>query len=208
MHVLVYFVEDGEGPLQQELRELRNDRLQRNSALVKRLAELGIQVDFDAIVAAAGGIEGVGRPHFAKALVASGHAEDITDAFDRWLGDSSPGYVPKARLSPVEIAKLARESGGVPVLAHPFTLGRELPALAATVSELAEAGFGGIEAYYGRYSKLQRQQLVDLAARYDLVATGGSDYHGTFKPDLDVGTGQGDLKVPDKVIESLQARRP
>jgi hypothetical protein len=80
--------------------------------------------------------------------------------------------------------------------------------LADAVAELAGDGFAGIEAIYGRYSPDQRQRLVNLARRFDLVATGGSDYHGLVKPDLTVGTGQGDLKVPDAVLAELKARRP
>jgi hypothetical protein len=76
------------------------------------------------------------------------------------------------------------------------------------VGELAAAGFAGIEAVYGRYSPRQRQSLGNLARRFDLVPTGGSDYHGRIKPDLAVGTGQGDLRVPDTVLQQLSSRRP
>ena len=94
------------------------------------------------------------------------------------------------------------------VLAHPYSLELQGPDLAAVVGELAAAGFGGIEATYGRYSPRQRQDLANLARRFDLVPTGGSDHHGDIKPDLTVGTGQGDLKVPDQILTDLEARRP
>jgi predicted metal-dependent phosphoesterase TrpH len=94
------------------------------------------------------------------------------------------------------------------VLAHPFSNGLVGGALGALVAELAAAGFGGLEVTYGRYSPRQRTELANLARRFDLVATGGSDYHGLLKPDLAVGTGQGDLKVPDKVLAQLESRRP
>jgi sugar phosphate isomerase/epimerase len=87
-------------------------------------------------------------------------------------------------------------------------MGIDGPDLARVVAELAAAGFAGLEAVYGRYSPRQRQDLGNLARRFDLVASGGSDYHGRIKPDLAVGTGQGDLKVPDTVLERLSARRP
>jgi hypothetical protein len=96
----------------------------------------------------------------------------------------------------------------VAVLAHPFSSGLEGDDLAGLVGSLAEAGFAGIEAIYGRYSPRQRQELGNLARRFDLVASGGSDHHGTIKPDLTVGTGQGDLRVPDGVLVELEARRP
>jgi hypothetical protein len=206
VHVLVYFVEPGDGPLQDELVGLRRDRAERNLRLRARLAELGVPVDYDAIVAEAGGEAGLGRPHFARALVRAGAAADMDDAFDRFLADGRAAYVPKARLSPTDVARLAVASGGIAVLAHPLTLGLDPSSLEGLVGELAEAGLGGIEAIYGRYSTDQRRALRRMAQRRGLVATGGSDYHGTFKPDLAVGTGMGDLDVPDSALEELAAR--
>ena len=130
------------------------------------------------VVAEAGSEAGVGRPHFAAALVAVGAADSVDDAFDRFLANRRPGFVPKARLSAAEVARLARDSGGVAVLAHPYSMGLDGTDLARTVEELAAAGFAGIEAVYGRYSVRQRRGLGNLARRFDLVATGGSDYHG------------------------------
>jgi len=207
-HVLVYFVDDGDGPLQDELERLRQDRVVRNRRLIARLRELGIPITYDEVVAEASGEDSVGRPHVAAVLVRLGAADDIPDAFDRWLASGRPAHVPKARLSPAEAAQLASGSGGVAVLAHPLTLGLGPADLSSAVAELADAGFAGIEAFYGRYSPDQRAALTELAQRFDLVATGGSDFHGTVKQDLSVGTGQGDLRVPDDVIEQLAARRP
>jgi hypothetical protein len=95
----------------------------------------------------------------------------------------------------------------VAVLAHPFSLGLELSHLAGVAADLAAAGFSGFESYYGRYSPEQREALVQIARGAGLVPTGGSDYHGSFKPDLDVGLGTGDLDVPGAVLEELAARR-
>jgi predicted metal-dependent phosphoesterase TrpH len=96
----------------------------------------------------------------------------------------------------------------VAVLAHPYSLGLDGEDLARAVGELAAAGVAGLEAVYGRYSPAQRAALAGLARRFDLVATGGSDHHGVAKPDLTVGTGRGDLKVPDQVLDRLRDRRP
>jgi hypothetical protein len=209
MHVLVYFVEDDGGPLSEELIRLRDDRHQRNRLLADRLVELGLPVTYGDVVDQAGGTEeGVGRPHFAQALVKAGAAESVQDAFDRYLSTGRPAYVPKSRLDAAEVARLARDSGGVAVLAHPYSLELDGPDLARAVGQLAEAGFSGLEAIYGRYSPRQRQDLANLARRFDLVATGGSDHHGTIKPDLTVGTGTGDLKVADRALVQLEARRP
>ncbi len=208
MHVLVYFVEDDDGPLSAELTHLRVDRHHRNIRLADKLASMGLPITYAEVVAEAGREEGIGRPHFASVLVKAGAADSIQDAFDRFLANGRPGFVPKSRLEALDVARLATASGGVAVLAHPYSLELEGADLAALVGELAAAGFGGIEAIYGRYSPRQRQDLSNLARRFDLVATGGSDHHGTIKPDLTVGTGRGDLKVPDQVLIDLEARRP
>ncbi|MGO8869797.1 MAG: PHP domain-containing protein [Acidimicrobiales bacterium] len=208
MHVLVYFVDDEASPLGDELVRLRDDRRRRNLALVERLATLGIPLTWDMVVAEAGGEEGVGRPHFASLMVTLGAVASIDEAFDRFLGNGRPAFVPKSRLGAEEVAELARRSGGVAVLAHPYSLGLDGHDLARAVRALAEAGFAGLEAVYGRYSPRQRAELGNLARRFDLVATGGSDHHGAIKPDLRVGTGRGDLKVPDAVLPMLESRRP
>jgi predicted metal-dependent phosphoesterase TrpH len=206
MHVLVYFADPAGSPLADELARLRQDRVARNKALAERLATLGVHVDYGSLAESAGGESGLGRPHFAQALVSSGAASSIEDAFDRWLAAGRPAYVPKARVTPEEVAQLARASGGVAVLAHPLTLSLEPPALDSLVGELAAAGFSGIEAIYGRYTPEEREGLALMAARHGLVATGGSDFHGTFKPGLSVGTGTGDLDVPDSILDELASR--
>jgi hypothetical protein len=208
MHVLVYFVEDDGSRLCKELGRLRQDRRRRNIALADRLVAMGVPITYDMVVARAGGEEGMGRPHFASVMVTVGAAESVDDAFARYLTHDRPAFIPKARLTGADVARLAREAGGVAVLAHPFSNGLAGGDLARMVAELAEVGFSGLEVLYGRYSPRQRQQLGNLARRFDLVATGGSDHHGLLKPDLRVGTGRGDLKVPDTALVMLEARRP
>lgn len=206
MHLLVYFVEPGDGPLQDELTRLQRDRDDRNRRLFQRLAELGLPVSEEEVRAEAGGT-GVGRPHVAAVMVKKGLVGSLQEAFDLWLAKGAPAYVAKARLEAGRAVSFANASGGVPVLAHPLTLGTGLAGLGPVVADLAGLGLAGLEAYYGRYSNEERQALAGLAAGFDLVATGGSDYHGSYKPDLQVGTGTGDLHVPDCALDALLARR-
>ncbi len=172
-HVLVYFVDAEEGPLPDELVRLRNDRVARNRQLAARLVELGLPVTYDEVVAEASAEERVGRPHFGAVLTRNGATTSVTDAFDKWLAAGRPAHVPKARVTPAEVAALARASGGVAVLAHPLSLGLDPDDLSSAVGELAAAGFAGIEAVYGRYSPAQRAALGEIARRHDLVPTGG-----------------------------------
>ena len=202
MHVLVYFVEAGEGPLQDELVRLQAVRDARN----RRMCEV-LGIDYSDLLAEAGGV-GAGRPHAAAILVRRGLAESINDAFDRYLAKGRPGYVEKERLLPRDAVGLARASGGVAVLAHPLSLDVGPADLERVVGELADLGFAGIEAVYGGYSPEDRAGLVALAERRGLVATGGSDHHGAYKPHLTVGVGRGDLAVPEEALVALAARRP
>ncbi|HZD65946.1 MAG TPA: PHP domain-containing protein [Acidimicrobiales bacterium] len=206
LHLLVYFVETGEGPLQEELVRLQVDRHERNLALVRRLRELGVPITAEEVEAEAGN-GGVGRPHVAAVLVAKGVTNSIQEAFDGWLGKGAPAYIPKGRLEPSRAIHLARRSGGLPTLAHPLSLGLPPEQLREAVAELADAGLVGLEAYYGRYEPDERAALIAMAEDLGLVATGGSDHHGRYKPGLTVGSGAGDLEVPDSVLEALAARR-
>lgn len=206
MHLLVYFLEPGPGPLQDRLGSIQESRANRNERIVGRLNELGIDITFAEVVAEAGGT-GIGRPHFAAVLVRRGHATDINDAFDRYLASGRPAYLPRARLEAAEAIELATASGAVTSIAHPHTLGVAAADYAHAFSELAAAGLGGIEAYYGEYEPKLREHLAALCEQLELVATGGSDYHGSYKPELRVGVGRGDLVVPDRAVEDLRAVR-
>ena len=208
VHVLVYFVDDPTSPLGTELDRLREDRWSRNLALVERLNQLGIPVTLPMVAAHAGTEAGVGRPHFAQAMVDLGAVGSLDEAFDRYLANGGEAYVPKARLTVADVCRLARASGGVAVLAHPTTLGLDPGALADAVRDMAASGLGGLEAVYGRYPPRLRTDLGNLARRFGLVPTGGSDFHGATKPDLSVGTGTGDLKVLDRTLDRLEAVRP
>ena len=205
MHMLVYFLEPGEGPLQDELLRLQVARDNRNDELIARLADLGLPVSMEELEAESGG-SGAGRPHVAAVLVRKGLASSVQDAFDRWLAKGRPAYVEKERLDPLAAITLALQSGALPVLAHPLSLGLSPNELERAVAELADAGLVGLESIYGRYSREERATLAVMAAQAGLAITGGSDHHGTYKPDLTVGTGRGDLHVPDGALEALRSR--
>lgn len=207
MHLLCYFIEEGDGPLQYELTSLQRDRERRNEAMAERLADLGLPITYDEVLAEAGGT-GVGRPHFAAVLMRHGLASSVNDAFQRYLAKGRPGYVPKTRVQAPEIIELCRRSGGCAVLAHPLSLELDGDDLRRRLAELATAGLVGLECYYGRYQPDERRHLAELASDLGLVATGGSDYHGRYKPDLEVGTGHGDLEVPESALTQLDERRP
>jgi predicted metal-dependent phosphoesterase TrpH len=207
MHLLVYFVDDSPGPLQDRLSELRMGRGDRNVRIVEVLRANGMDVTLDEVLAEAGD-GSVGRPHIARVLMRKGYVDSIQEAFDRWLAKGAPAYFDRVRLTPEESIERAHASGAVAVLAHPLSLDLDGAALDAFVARLAAVGLDGIECEYGRYSPAERDALHAFAARHRLAATGGSDYHGANKPDLRIGVGRGDLAVPDELLEGLERRRP
>ena len=207
MHLLVYFLTDGPGPLQDRLSGLQAARADRNRRIVAVLADYGLDITLEEILEEAGG-GSVGRPHVAGVLLRKGYVASVQEAFDRWLAKGRPAYLDRERLLPAEAIALAHASGAVTVLAHPTSLGFDPPELERFVGGLAADGLDGMECEYGRYDPALRASLRALARRLGLAVTGGSDYHGRYKPDIALGTALGDLNVADDLLEALEARRP
>ena len=206
MHILGYCIDGESHPLAKKLRELKQARERRNPQIANRLRLLGFDISYDEVAKVAGN-EVVGRPHFARVMIEKGYVASIQEAFDRFLKKDAPAYVEKARLSPAESIALIHQAGGVAVLAHPYQLKLEsYEAADELVGELAGFGLDGIEALYSRHSPGQRESYSEIASRHDLLVTGGSDYHGSYKPDINIVTGLGDLEVPYELLEALRAR--
>ena len=207
MHLLVFFVDDGPGELQDRLAMLQVARNERNVQIVKALNAHGVPITVEAVYAKAGP-GSVGRPHIARVLMETGHVGSIQEAFDVWLGKGRPAYFERDRLGPEEAIGLTHASGGVCSVAHPGSLGLADDALDEFVGGLAGAALDGLECEYGAYLPEERAPFHELARRHGLAPTGGSDYHGENKPGLSVGVGRGDLRVPDEYLSELESRRP
>jgi len=206
LHVLCYFVPDA-GPLPDKLVELRAERERRNERLVELFRDLGIDLTLEEVELEAGS-DVVGRPHFAAVLMRRGVVTSVAEAFDRFLAKGAPAYVEREHVDAAEIFDAASRSGALTSIAHPMSLGLAPAELDKTLHTFVEQGATGLESYYSSYDVLLQADLVSMARRHGLVPTGGSDFHGSFKPGLDVGRGRGDLQVPDEVLVELQARRP
>jgi 3',5'-nucleoside bisphosphate phosphatase len=205
LHILCYFVSSA-SPLADKLAELRAERERRNAKLLDLLTELGLSITREEVEQEAGS-DVVGRPHFAAVLMRHGVVSSVNEAFDRYLGKGSPAYVEREHVDATEIFDLATQSGALTSIAHPMTLGLEPDELEPLLDEFVDAGVTGLESYYSSYDVLVQADLVAMARRHGLVPTGGSDFHGSFKPGLYVGTGRGELHVPDEVLDELRARR-
>jgi predicted metal-dependent phosphoesterase TrpH len=205
LHLLCYFV-PAEGALAKKLADLRAERERRNEKLLDLLAGLGFPITREEVELEAGS-DVIGRPHFAAVLLRHGVVSSVEEAFQRFLAKGAPAYVEREHVEPNEILQVAAQSGALTSIAHPMTLGLEPTELDRLLDDFAGSGVNGMECYYSSYDEDLQGDLAAMARRHGLVPTGGSDFHGTFKPGLHVGTGRGELCVPDEVLDELRARR-
>jgi 3',5'-nucleoside bisphosphate phosphatase len=197
-HVLGYFVEPEDTELEGRLRWLRENRGKRIELMVEKLNALGYAVALSRVLEIAQG-GALGRPHLAQALFEKGYVPRYDAAFDTLIAKGSPAYVARIGLDPFEAVSLVRKHGGVPSLAHPGTV----VGLDELLPKLVAAGLAGIEAYYGEHSPEMTARCLGRAREFDLVPTGGSDFHGRGEHGADLGG----VFVPPETIERLEARR-
>lgn len=198
LHILGLGIDPANARLQTRISELRRSRLQRSEQMLERLADLGVSLN-RSVIERANADDSTGRPHIARALVEAGVVETVGEAFERYLATGRPAFVGKALIPPTEAIVLILEAGGIAAMAHPFSV----PDLPSILPCLISNGLTGLECYYGEYDDVQRQQLVLMAQEYDLLPTGGSDYHG---PDFREGRELGSVTMPEAVVVVLLSR--
>ena len=205
MHILGYGVDPESPSLKDLTRQLLEGRDNRNPRIVEKLQSLNVAITMGEVEAEAkGGV--VGRPHIAAILVRKGYVSSIKHAFDKYLAPGGLAYFDKERLSPRRALELIRESGGVPVLAHPSQLRTTNDAqLAGVVKDLVDLGLQGLEIIHSDHTPEQVEKYAGLADRHGLVKTGGSDFHGTNKKNINLGTANG-RRVPRALMDALVAR--
>lgn len=200
VHVLAYWIDPADAPLQAEMDRLRNERFRRAEEIVEKFNGLGVPVDFARVRELAGAAP-IGRPHIARAVVETGAAGDLQEVFDTWLADGGPANVPKYAVDPVTAVGLIVAAGGVAVVAHPGLYGRGDHGLTTeTIEAMVAAGMVGIEADHPDHSDEDRRRYRDLARAHDLVVTAGSDYHGERKANR-----LGQATSSREVVERLRA---
>lgn len=195
-HVLGYFIDPADAGLQANLNQLRAARERRGERMVERLRAAGLNVTWERVRELAPGA--IGRPHVARALIETGYATSVSDAFDRYLNWGGVGFVPRYRIYPHDAIRMIRAAHGVPTLAHPaHTYDLEERVLPTLVQQ----GLMGLECYYGPYDEATVNWLLGLANRFGLIPTGGSDYHG---PNIHP-TPLGGRYVPPATVDRLWA---
>ncbi len=188
MHILGYYIDHQHPFLLDRLSWLRARRRERAEKIVSQLHEIGVPISPDRVFQLAG-IGSVGRPHIARVLLEAGYVQTVSEAFDRFLKAGAPGFVEKIQFTSREAIELICSSGGVAVLAHPATLrlSPDGPALRDCLEKLISEGLRGIEVYWSKHDKSEISYYEQLATRYALIITGGSDFHGSNKPTLELG---------------------
>lgn len=197
VHILGYFIDIDNQELLDWLRAFREERLRRARKIVEKLKEFGVNLRVEEVLKLAGP-GAVGRPHIAEVMVKEGFVIDIKEAFDRFIGMNGPAYVPKYKISPGRAIELIKSSGGVPVVAHPVTIGNP-----DYVVHLAKIGLQGVEVWHPEHSPEMVEIFEKIADDLSLLKTGGSDYHGGNRGRADLGS----IKVPYKTVEDLRWQR-
>lgn len=203
-HILGYGIDLFDPTLTKALETLQASRKNRNPQILTRLNALGIPLTMADVLTEAGDPDQLGRPHIARILVKKGLVKDIDEAFDRYLGNGKPAYVEKYRIPCGRAIEIIRNAGGVAVLAHPGLLkNTDGIGLERIVAHLKDLGLSGIEVFYPEHDSAMQSRFAAIAKRLELLMTGGTDFHGSLKPEVHLGTGYGDLHVPMDVYYRL-----
>lgn len=204
LHILGFFQDPNHAGLKKTLEDIQRARRERNPQIIERLNKIGIAITLDEVRAESGGKQ-IGRPHFARVLLKKGVVKSMQEAFDKYLGKGRPGYVDKRRLSSVESIRQIRQAGGIAVIAHPKQMRLDEERLVKEVARLVEEGLGGLEAYNSCQNPEEANLYKRLAKRFNLFVTGGSDFHGANKPEVDLGFMGDGAELGYEVVEAMRA---
>jgi 3',5'-nucleoside bisphosphate phosphatase len=197
LHVLGYLYDYNNQELQDHMLRLRQSRIERARKMVAKLRGIGLKIDFERVEElAAGG--SLGRPHIAQALLEKGYINNFREAFTKYIGRDGPAYIERDKITPADAVRLIRKAGGIPVLAHPLTTENN----EQLIIDLIPAGLMGIEVCYNGYTPEEINTLAAMAARHQLITTGGSDFHGLDSlNELPLGSVEVPLDVVTRMLE-------
>jgi len=206
IHILGLFIDINNKAFNLELSGLKEKRKKRNLLAIEKLRGLNINITYDELESVSSN-KIITRAHFAKILMRKGYIDSVKECFDKYMGEGKPAYVKREVISPEKTIKLINNSGGMAILAHPFLYNMTNDEIDKMVLYLKKIGLKGIECIYPTHTENDTHYLISIAEKYNLKISGGSDFHGDNKPNLDLGTGYGELYVPYSVLENLKIRR-
>ena len=201
-HILGYSIRLDDPQLNKTLAVLQQARKNRNPQIVKRLNSMGFEFSLEDVASEIGDGQ-LGRPHIARYMLKRGFVKSIDEAFRKYIAQGMPAYVDKYRVDCSRAIEIILDAGGIPVLAHPILLNFDKNETIDLFALLKDMGLKGIEVYYPENPPDMTAFYIELAQRYDLLKTGGTDFHGSLKPDIQMGSGRGDFAVPYEIYEKL-----
>lgn len=203
IHIVGLFIDYKNEVFKKHITDFISSRENRNEKMCTLLREHGVDVTYAQLKSAFPGAV-ITRAHYARFLLEKGYVKSMNEAFDRYVGDHAPCFIPREKVTPIQAVELILSAGGVPVLAHPVLYGMSSARLEKLVSGLADAGLVALEAIYATYTNSDTMEMQTLARRYGLLPSGGSDFHGSNKPGLSFGTGYGSLYLHESILEALR----
>lgn len=203
VHIVGLFIDPDHPALNAKLTEFITARDERNLKMIDNLAAEGFDISRESMRAYFGDCV-MTRAHMARYLLDKGYIKDMNTAFSKYIGDDCRCYVPREKITPAQAVHLIRQSGGIAILAHPVLYHMNADLLDAMVAHLKAEGLSGIECIYSTYQSGDERNMKRLAKKYDLAISGGSDFHGTNKPRIQLGTGMGHLYIPYSVLDELK----
>lgn len=206
IHIVGLYIDYQSDFFKRRLTSFVNGRMIRNKEMCRRLTEHGIPVTYEELTSEFPDCV-ITRSHYAKFMLNHGYTKSMKEAFDRYIGDRGPCFVPRKKISPIRAVEIILKAGGFPILAHPLLYHMSGSRLDKLVSILKDMGLQGIEAIYSTHSLSDEREIRTLAAKYDLCISGGSDFHGNAKPGLDLAVGYGKLFIPEEILDKIKERR-
>ncbi len=205
IHILGLFIDPDSKELNEALDQALSGRDRRNEKMVENLRNAGIDITLEALTFGTPDTV-ITRAHFARYLINNGYAKNNDDAFKRYLSHDTPYYVPRTQMTPEAALSLILSAGGLPILAHPLLYKLSLDELDTLIARLKSAGLIGIETIYSANTGFDEGIVRRYINKYDLLMTGGSDFHGSNKPHIMLGTGKGNLKIPETLLTALEEK--
>ena len=207
LHILGLCVDYKNEEFLKQVEKFKNLRYERNLKMIEKMNECGFPLTKEILFSRYGSDASITRAHFARYLLDEGYVETKEEAFKKYLSKGGPCYVSRVLMTPKEAVETIIKAGGYPVLAHPLLYKFDHDRLFSVISYLKELGLVGIEAIYSLNSREDEEFLRKIAKRYDLFITGGSDFHGSNKPDIDLGRGRGNLFIPKELLDNMEREK-
>jgi len=203
VHIVGLFIDYKAPVFLEYLARFKQSRTDRNFKLCANLQKAGIDITYDALLEAFPEAV-ITRAHYAIFLMEKGYVQNRKEAFDRYLGDNTPYFVHREKITPEEVIEVTKKAGGIPILAHPTLYGLGQEQLEVLIERLKNAGLMGIESVYSTYTPAEQSRIKALAKRFHLLESGGSDFHGANKPGVDLAVGYGKLYVHEDILAQMK----